>query len=127
MKNSTSGKNWSVRYWSAAPGEYTIEGDDGWMTKKRFSEGMQFAIKNVMKVCSGEIHSTFTGSKKIKATGIFPYIGKSVDLPFIAINETPNMIVGRLVAGDVLTLSGTHILFKSDYEISDADFQDPRK
>lgn len=127
MKNSADGTNWSARYWSMAPGEYFIEGDDGWMTNGRFSDGMQSALKNAMKVCSAEIHNTLSGAKKIKAKGRFPYIGKPVELPFISIYETPDMIVGRLVAGDAVTFSGTHILYKNDYEISYTDFQDPRK
>ncbi|WP_152604040.1 hypothetical protein [Methylotenera sp. N17] len=127
MKNSTDGTNWSARYWSMAPGEYFIEGNDGWMTNGRFSEGMQFALKNAMKVYSAEIHSTLTGAKKIKAKGMFPYIGNPVEMPFISIYETTDKIIGRLAAGDAVTFSGTHILYKNDYEISDTDFQDPRK
>ena len=119
---------WSVRYFARAPGEYMIEGDDGWMTQDRFATGMRTALRRSIRVCSDDTQGKLTGTKKIKAKGIFPYLNTDkLELPFIVVQEGSDSVVARLAAGDVMVVAGTHVLERADYKFTDADFKDPRR
>lgn len=119
---------WFVRYFARAPGEYAVDGPDGWMTGDRFVEGMQTALRRTVQVCLADSQGRLTGSTKIKAKGALPYLNiENLELNYIAVQETQDDIVARLAAGDALVMAGTHVLSRSDYTISPADFKDPRK
>jgi hypothetical protein len=120
--------SWSVRYFVRAPGEYTIEGDDGWMTHDRFADGMRQALRRAIRVCAKDTAGQLTGTRKVKAVGVFPYLNTDkISLPFIVVSEEPDALVARLAAGDAMVLSGTHVLNRADYVIADGDFKDPRQ
>jgi hypothetical protein len=119
---------WSARYFARAEGEHTIEGEDGWMNGTRFADGMRGALQRVIKVCIDDTQGKLTGSRTIKAKGLFPFLNTDkIELPFIVVQESEQSIVGRLAAGDVMVMAGTHVLDKSDFTITDAKFKDPRK
>lgn len=121
-------KKWSVRYFARAPGEFTIEGNDGWMSEKRFVDGMRTALRSALRVCMDDTAGKLTGTRKIKAKGVFPYMNTAkFELPFIVVQETGDSLVGRLAAGDVMVMAGTHVLDRADYQIVDGDFKDPRQ
>lgn len=118
---------WSVRYFVRAPGEYAVEGADGWMTQNRFSEAMATALRRAVQVCADDAHGKLTGTKKVKAKGRFAMVNFEFDLPILVVSETDDTIVGRLAVGDAMIMSGTHILNRADYQIKEADFKDPRQ
>lgn len=118
---------WSVRYFARAPGEYSIEGDDGWMTQTRFADGMRSALRTAIRVCMDDTTGKLTGSRKIKAKGVFPYLNSpKIELPFIVVQENGTTLVGRLAAGDAMVMAGTHVLDQNDFQIVEASFKDPR-
>jgi hypothetical protein len=119
---------WSARYFARAEGEYTIEGDAGWMTGTRFPDGMRAALHRAVKVCIDDTQGRLTGIRTVRAKGLFPYLNiDKIELPFIVVQENDQMIVGRLAAGDVMVMAGTHVLDRSDFAVTDASFKDPRK
>lgn len=118
---------WSVRYFARAPEEYTIEGDDGWMSQDRFAAGMRIALQRTIQVCIDDTQGKLTGTKKIKAKGVFPYMNTDkFELPFIVVQENDQTVVARLAAGDVMVMAGTHVLDRADYTFADGSFKDPR-
>ncbi len=119
---------WSVRYFARAPGEYLIEGEDGWMKGSRFADGMKEALSRTIQVCIDDSHGLLTGTRTITAKGPIPCIANDkIEWRFIAVKETENALVARFCGGDVLVMAGTHVLDKADFEIKDAKFDDPRK
>ncbi len=122
-----SNPTWSVRYFVRAPGEYPIEGTDGWMTQNRFHEAMTAALRQAVQICADDSHGKLTGTKKVKAKGRFAMVNFEFDLPILVVSETDDTIVGRLAVGDAMIMSGTHVLNRADYELKDADFKDPRQ
>ena len=119
---------WSVRYFVRAPGEYTIEGADGWMSQERFTTALRPALRRAIQVCLADTQGNLTGTKTIKALGVFPYLNTDkFELPFIVVQDGSESVVARLAAGDAMVMAGTHVLERADYKISDATFKDPRK
>ena len=119
---------WSVRYFARAPGEFMIEGDDGWMVQDRFISGMREALAKVIGVCVDDTHGRLTGGKTVTARGILPYFNKdNLDWRFIVVKETEDSVVARFCAGDVMVMAGTHVLDRADFKIEPATFRDPRK
>ncbi len=122
------GRGWSVRYFARAPGEYTIEGTDGWMVQNRFAEGIYTALRRTLQVCIDDTESKLLGGKKIKAKGRFPPWGREMTWPVIVVQEDSTVVVGRLVVSDMThILAGTHVLDRADFIFTDADFEDPRR
>lgn len=118
---------WSVRYFARAPGEYTIEGDDGWMTHGRFAEGMRTSLRRAMQVCMTDTAGKLTGNRTTRAKGVFPYMNTDkFELPFIVVQEGDDVLVAKLAAGDVMVMAGTHVLDRADYTFTAATFKDPR-
>lgn len=124
---SGSDPKWSVRYFVRAPGEYTIEGADGWMTQNRFKEAMTAAFVRAVQLCADDCHGKLTGTKKMKAKGRFAMVNVDFELPVIVVHEDDDTVVGRLAVGDAMIMSGTHALNRSDYLLTTADFKDPRQ
>ena len=124
----TDGKpTWSGRYFVRAEGEMPIETSDGWMSGNHFSESMREAMREALKTCTEDIQGKLTGTRTIKAKGIFPYLNTDVfELPFIVVKEDEQHLVAKLAAGDVMVMAGTHVLNRADYKITDAKFKDPR-
>jgi hypothetical protein len=123
-----SDPKWSVRYFVRAPGEYTIEGDDGWMTHDRFESGMRTSLRRAMQVCVADTEGNLTGTRTTKVKGVFPYMNTDkFELPFIVVQEGDDAVVAKLAAGDVLVMAGTHVLDRADYTFTPATFKDPRQ
>jgi hypothetical protein len=119
---------WSARYFARAEGDHPIEGEAGWMTGTRFADGMRAALHRAVKVCIDDTQGRLTGTRTIKAKGLFPYLNTDkLELPFIVVEENDLTLVGRLAAGDVMVMAGTHVLDRSDFTVTDARFKDPRK
>lgn len=119
---------WSVRYFARAPGEFLIEGGDGWMTQDRFASGMRAALARVVQVCRDDTHGRLTGKKMVTARGPIPYMNAdNLDWRFIVVQENETSVVGRFSAGDVMVMAGTHVLDREDFKITPATFKDPRK
>jgi len=119
---------WSVRYFCRAPGEYMIEGNDGWMTDDRFAAGMRIAMKSALHVCAQDCLGRLRGTKTVTAKGPLAYMNNdTIPWRYIVVDESDDAIVARFAAGDVLVMAGTHVLDRSDHEIAPADFEDPRK
>src|ERR1043165_3037145 len=95
-----------ARYFARAPGEYTIDGADGWMSQNRFAGGMRVALRRSMQICIDDMRGQFTGTRTLKAKGVFPFVKSAkFELPFIAVRETNDAVVGRL-AGDLMVMAG---------------------
>lgn len=125
---ATGEPTWSVRYFARAPGEYSIEGDDGWMIDDRFVSGMRVAMARTLRVCRDDTHGRLTGTKTITARGILPYMNvDNLDWRFIVVQESEDHLVARLCAGDVMVSAGTHVLDRADFTVTPATFKDPRK
>ncbi|MCB1105600.1 MAG: hypothetical protein KDK74_12775 [Cephaloticoccus sp.] len=123
----TDGKpTWSGRYFARAPGEYLLDGEDGWMSQGRFVDGMEMALERVLKVCVADTNGTLMEGRKITAKGRFAYLNIDLELRGIVVDETPDTIIARLLVGDVMVMAGTHVLDRADFEIKAADFKDPR-
>lgn len=119
---------WSARYFARASGEHTIEGDAGWMSGTLFADGMRAALERAIQVCVDDTQGKLTGTRTIKAKGVFPYLNmENFELPFIVVQETDGVLIGRLAAGDAMVMAGTHVLDKNDYTVKDAKFKDPRQ
>ena len=119
---------WSVRYFARAPGEYTIEGDDGWMTHDRFATGMRAAIRRAMQVCVADTAGKLNGARSTQVKGVFPYLNTDrFKLPFIIVQEDEQEVIAKLAAGDAMVLAGTHVMEKADYTFTPATFKDLRK
>jgi hypothetical protein len=120
--------SWSVRYFARAPGEYTIEGADGWMAQDRFPAGIRTALSLALQACISDTHGNLTAAKTIEVKGQLPYLNFDyVAWRFVAVQETNDHVIARLLAGDQFAASGTHVLDRSDFKISPAKFDDPRK
>jgi len=120
--------SWTARYFVRAPGEHTIEGEGGWMSGTAFSDGMRSALQRAILVCRDDSQGRLTGTRTIKAKGLLPYLNTdSWELPFILVQENDEYVVGRLAAGDVMVMAGTHVLDRADFKFTDAKFKDPRK
>jgi hypothetical protein len=119
---------WSVRYYVPAPGEYTIEGDGGWMKQDRFVTALRTAVQRGVELCMDDANGKFTAvQRKAKAKGLYPFMNiENFELPILVVEEGPDTVVARLAVGDVAVMSGTHVLNKADYTFTDADFKDPR-
>lgn len=119
---------WSVRYYVPAPGEYTIEGDDGWMKQDRFATALRIALQRGVELCMDDTNGKFTAvQRKAKAKGLFPFMNiEQFELPVLIVQESPDTVVARLAVGDAAVMSGTHVLNKADYTFTDADIKDPR-
>jgi hypothetical protein len=119
---------WSARYFARAEGDHPIEGDNGWMTGTRFVDGIRAALHRVVKVCIDDTHGRLTGTRTVKAKGLFPYLNTDkLELPFILVQEGDDAVIGKLAAGDVMVMAGTHALDRADFVITDAKFKDPRE
>lgn len=119
---------WSVRYFARAPGEYLIEGNDGWMAQDRFATGMKAAIRRAMQACIADTSGKLKGSRATQAKGVFPYMNTDkFPLPFIIVQEGEQEVIAKLAAGDVMVMAGTHVLENADYTFTPATFKDPRK
>jgi len=118
---------WSVRYFVRAPGEYPIEGNDGWMSQERFVGGMRAALQRAIQVCVDDTQGRLTGTKTLRARGVFPFMNTDkFELPFIVVQDGSESVVARLAGGDALVMAGTHVLERADYQFTDATFKDPR-
>ena len=119
---------WGVRYFVRAPGEFPIEGNDGWMTGDRFATGMRAAMKRALQVCIDDCSGKLKGNRTVTAKGPLAYFGDdTIPWRFIVVSEDEGAIVARFVAGDVMAMAGTHVLERADHKIEAATFDDPRK
>jgi hypothetical protein len=120
--------SWSGRYFVRADGEMPIETPDGWMSGTHFSDGIRGALRAALKTCADDIRGKLTGTRTIKAKGVFPYVNTDVlELPFIVVKEDEEHLIAKLAAGDAMVMAGTHVLNRADYKITDAKFKDPRQ
>lgn len=128
-QNGPDGKpKWDVRYFAEAPGEFKIEGNDGWMTGDRFRTAMHAALVQAIEACREDTQGKLTGTHTVTASGQFPFVNTdAITFRFIVVKESPELLVARLAAGDAIVLAGTHVLNRSEYKIADANFADPRK
>jgi len=124
---------WSGRYFARAPGEYLIEGKNGWLAADRFSNGIRLAMQRDLTVLLKEIQRELTASHKVKATGQYPFgnamgndFGGDFEIPFVLVDEERDYVVGRLVAPDGVSQAGTHILNRADYQFVDVNFNMPK-
>jgi len=118
---------WSARYFARAPGLHPLDGTDTWMSEERFGVGMQTAIARALDACVADTHGRFGGGTPTLAKGRFAYINSELELPFLLVEEQSDWVVGRLAAGDVMVLAGTHVLDRADYTFKPGKFKDPRK
>lgn len=116
---------WAVRYFARAPGEYPVEGKDGWSASDRFAIGANFAIHRDIAVLLEDVQGHLVNAHKVKAEGQYVFLGSDFKLPFILVSENKDYVVGHLAVGDGWTLGGTHILDRADYTFVDADFSTP--
>ncbi len=117
---------WSVRYFARAPGEYRLDGDDGWMEQERFANGIRTALQKALAACIDDTHGRLRDGRKITAKGRYAYLNLPFELRAIVAAEHPDEVIARLVVGDAMVLAGTHVLTLADFEIKDAKFNDPR-
>jgi hypothetical protein len=117
---------WSVRYFARAPGEYRLDGEDGWMEQERFSTAIRTALQKSLAACIDDTHGRLKDGRKITAKGRYAYLNAPFELRAIVAGENPDELIARLVVGDAMVLAGTHVLTLADFEIKDAKFNDPR-
>lgn len=118
---------WSARYFARAPGLHPLDGTDTWMNDGRFVAGMQTALARALDACIADTQGRFASGTPTLAKGRFAYINSELELPFLLVEEQADWVVGRLAAGDVMVLAGTHVLDRADYTFKPGKFKDPRK
>lgn len=118
---------WSGRYFARAPGLHKLDGDNTWMSADHFAPAIRQALTRAVSVCVADAQGRFTNAKPTKVKGRFAYMNMELEWPFLVVEEQPDYVVGRLAAGDVMVMAGTHVLDRTDYQFSPGTFKDPRK
>lgn len=118
---------WSTRYFARAPGEHPIEGVDGWMAQNRFADGIRVALRRAVQASVDDSRGTLPLSRKVTIKGQLPYLkDASVTVRMIIVQKNKDTDVARMIEPDASPLSGTHVLDRADFAITDAEFPDPR-
>lgn len=116
---------WSVRYFARAPGEFPVDGPEGWGKDDRYAAGMRVALGKATAAFLAEMRGELTGTHKVKAKGRYPFVNTDIELRMVLVKEEADTVVARLMVGDAMILAGTQVLDRSDFTFVDTDFKTP--
>ncbi len=119
---------WQGRYFASAHEVMPLNNTDGWFSGTHYADGLHEAMSRAAWALLGDVGGVFKEGRTVKVKGRMAWLNEPLfELPGIVLTETDDHIVVRLLAGDALLCSGTHVFRKGEVTIVDAKVKDPRK